>query len=653
MCGLTGFWEAERFRSAEELRTLVRAMSLPLRHRGPDDEGDWVDADAGIAVGFRRLSIIDLSPEGHQPMLSASGQYVIVFNGEIYNFLELRQELEQKGHRFRGRSDTEVMLASFEQWGVDGALRRFNGMFAFALWDRKSREMWLARDRVGKKPLYYGSSGSTFMFGSELKALEVHPAFDSTIDLGSLAAYLRHGYIPGPWSIYEKYRKLMPGCWLRVSTKGVLQHGCYWSAQEAVRVGVSTPYEGSFHEATENLRALLESAVSLRMIADVPLGAFLSGGIDSSLVVSIMQAVSSRPVRTFAIGFHEQEFNEARHARLVADHLRTDHTELYVTGRQAMDVIPLLPGHYSEPFADASQIPTFLVSQLARQHVTVSLSGDGGDELFGGYTSYVSNERMWSRFRRLPTPLRRAAASSLTLGPDTWRDRFFTSSLLPESLRRDRASTRLRRLALALRQQELPKVYRQMMSLWEAPNDLLPGVQEHRTAFTDSGSWVELETFAQTMMYLDLVLYLPDDILTKVDRASMAVSLEARCPLLDHRIVEFAWTLPLAYKLQGQEGKRILRHLLYQYVPRQLVDRPKTGFGIPLDAWLRGPLRDWAATLLDKPLREAPFEKRPILEKWQSHVQGECNWGIDLWLVLMFLSWKESLKADSVAACAS
>jgi len=624
-------------------------MADTLRLRGPDDGGAWVDADAGIALGHQRLSIIDLSLEGHQPMHSFCGRYVIAFNGEIYNYQDIRHELEQESQGYaipwRGHSDTEVALAAISRWGIEAAVRRFVGMFAFALWDRTERVLYLVRDRLGEKPLYYGRMGRSILFGSELKALRAHPDFKGEINRDALALYLRHNCIPAPYSIYRGIYKLPPGTMLAVSDRDApfpdpVQ---YWSVREAAEHGLAEPFTGSTEEAIAALDGLLRDAVGLQMVADVPLGVFLSGGIDSSTVVALMQAQSDRPVKTFTIGFNETGYNEAEHAKAVARHLGTEHTEFYVTPEEAMAVIPRLPALYDEPFADSSQIPTFLVSEMARRSVTVSLSGDGGDELFAGYNRYFWGRSIWKRVGWMPQPLRVAAAVALTaVSPQSW-DRVFAAakSLLPAKLKQSTPGDKIHKLAEVLAVESPEAMYRGLASHWKDPASVVLGSSEPPTALTDRRLWSDLPDFTQRMMYLDTVTYLPDDILVKVDRASMGVSLEARIPFLDHRVVEFAWRLPLSMKVRDGQGKWLLRQVLYQYVPKELVGRPKTGFDVPIDAWLRGPLRDWAEDLLgERRLSEERFfDPVPIRDKWNEHLSGARNWQYYLWDVLMFQAW--------------
>ena len=646
MCGITGFWQ-DPGEGEIELRSLARGMAARIEHRGPDDADEWVDAVCGLGLGFRRLAIVDLTPTGRQPMQSASGRYVIIFNGEVYNFAAVRGELERLGHGFRGGSDTEVLLAAIEEWGLPRAIQRFVGMFAFALWDRQERALHLVRDRLGIKPLYYGWHSGTFLFGSELKALAAHPAFHPEIDRDALALYMRHGYVPAPYAIYRGIHKLPPGTilTLRSQADSAATPEPFWSAREVVEAGLANPFTAGESEAIEALDALLRDAVALRMIADVPLGAFLSGGIDSSTVVALMQAQSARPVKTFTIGFHESGYDEAAHAAAVASHLGTDHTSLYVTPEEARTVIPQLPTMFDEPFADSSQIPTFLVSQLARRHVTVSLSGDGGDELFGGYNRYFWGRSIWRKIGWAPPAARTFGSRAITaLSPGGW-DRQFSrlDPLLPAALRQRTPGDKLHKLAGVLAAESPEELYRGLVSLWKQTDEVVVDACEPLTAITDRSRWAALPDFTQRMMFLDLISYLPDDILTKVDRASMAVSLEARVPLIDHRVVAFAASVPLAMKIREGQGKWLLRQVLYRYVPRELIERPKMGFGVPIDVWLRGPLQEWAEDLLDeRRLRtEGFFHPAPIRQKWQEHLTGTRNWQYPLWNVLQFQAWLE------------
>jgi asparagine synthase (glutamine-hydrolysing) len=648
MCGIAGFVES-RPTGAAGLEARARRMADQLVHRGPDDSGLWTDPAVGLGLGFRRLSILDLSPAGHQPMCSASGRYVIVFNGEVYNFSELRGSLEPRGHTFRGHSDTEVMLAAVEEWGLEAAVRRFVGMFAFALWDRRDRTLHLVRDRLGIKPLYYGFSHGTLLFASELKAIRAHPDFKPEIDRSALTLLVRHGYVPTPYSIYCGVSKLTPGSIISFRIDGgkdpaLARSRPYWSFREFAEQGEREPFPGSDEEACSELERLLKDAVGLRMIADVPLGAFLSGGIDSSTVVALMQAQSTSQVKTFTIGFEERRYDEAAYARQVAAHLGTDHTELYVAPEEARSVIPKLPALFDEPFADSSQIPTYLVSRLARQKVTVSLSGDGGDELFGGYTHYTRAPWLWSRMRRIPGPLRQALAVIIsTPGVGAYNRLLGRKQMASEHSRPGTAGEKIHKLAEALAVRDAWELHRHFSSHWKRPARLVIGGQEPLTIFTDPSRRPPLSGVASRMLATDTLGYLPDDILTKVDRASMAVSLEARVPILDHRVVEFAARLPMRLKIRQGQGKWILRRVLHRYVPAALIERPKMGFSLPLGAWLREPLRDWAEALLagDRLRREGYFRPQPVRKAWAEHLSGDRNAEDLLWDVLMFQSWLE------------
>ena len=645
MCGWAGLWEWNSHNSSE-LGARVKKMSGTLVHRGPDDDGVWSDPETGVALGFRRLAIIDLSPEGHQPMQSASGRFVIVFNGEVYNFAALRQELEPLGHRFRGHSDTEVILAAIEEWGLEAAVRRFIGMFAFAMWDRMTRRLFLVRDRLGVKPLYYGWAGETFLFGSELKALRAYSGFRAEVDRGSLSLLMRHNYVPAPYSIYKNIFKLTPGCILTVTSPHDDQTPiAYWSAKETAEQGIAHPLECSPNEAVEQLDTLLRDAIGLRMVADVPLGAFLSGGIDSSIVVALMQAQTEQAVKTFTIGFHETGYDEALYAREVARHLGTDHTELYVTPTEAQTAIPRMSEIYDEPFSDSSQIPTFLVSELTRRSVTVSLSGDGGDELFGGYSRYTTNDFMWRALKRLPVGARRGLARGITSISASTLDKGFgwLASYMERFGRRGSVGDKLHKVSELLALSNAQVLYLQSISHWKMPVDIVTDGYEPPTALTDPQRQAAIPDFIHRMMYLDTISYLPDDIMAKVDRASMAVSLEAREPLLDHRVVEFAWRVPLALKIREGKSKWILRQVLQKYIPSEMIDRPKMGFGVPVGLWLRGPLRDWAEALLDEQRleNEGFFNPKPIRLKWSQHLSDEYNWQGYLWDVLMFQAWLE------------
>ena len=649
MCGLAGFFGGAM--RADQRRDVARQMADCLRHRGPDDSGEWVDSRAGLAFGFRRLSIVDLSPAGHQPMMSSTARFAIVFNGEVYNFEAIREELVNAGLApdFRGHSDTEVLLAAFEAWGVAAAVRRFIGMFAIALWDRERQELHLVRDRMGVKPLYWGRAGETILFASQLNAFHAHPDFRPVIDRNALALYFRLTYVPAPFTIYEGIAKVSPGTIVTISSSGEARTEVYWSAAEAAERGLANRFRGTFEDASRELDALLRDAVRLRMIADVPLGVFLSGGIDSSIVTAYMQARSTAPVKTFSIGSPDSEYDEARYAAKVARHLGTHHEELYVSADEALNVIPNLPSIYDEPFADSSQIPTCLVSAMARRHVTVCLSGDGGDELFGGYSHYFLAERRRAKIARIPHSLRRPAARAITaIRKESWDKAFrVMKPLTPRSLRQNRPGERLHKLARVMAADDDEDVmYYEVISHWKS---LVIGAGETGLPCLDRSRRAQLPDPIERMMYFDQIAYLPDDILVKVDRASMAVSLEAREPLLDHRLVEFAWSLPLAMKVKDGEGKLLLRSLLYKHVPRELVDRPKMGFGVPVGDWLRGPLRSWAESLLDGPrIRREGFLDAPrVTEMWRAHLAGHSEWQSYLWTVLMFQAWTESRNAPA------
>ncbi len=616
MCGLTGFFAPHGFR-AEEASACLQRMQRAIQHRGPDDDGQWLDAAAGIALGHQRLSVIDLTDAGHQPMVSESGRYVLVFNGEIYNHLELRSRLAAR--RYRGHSDTETFLAAIEEWSLERTLQESVGMFAIAIWDKEERVLSLARDRMGEKPLYHGWQGKTFLFGSELKSLRQHPDFAGTIDRSALARYVRGGFVPTPRSIYAGIHKLSPGTTLRIQAKGSVgvtaRARPYWSLSEVVTASTGARFRGAPAQAVTALERHLVTAIRQQQISDVPMGAFLSGGIDSSTVVALMQSISPVPVKTFTIGFEEQGYNEAKYAQAVAAHLGTDHTELYVTNNDALEVIPDLPCIYDEPFADASQIPTVLLSRLVRRHVTVALSGDGGDELFCGYGRYPEIVKTWGRLAMIPQPLRRAI-----------------HSLLPKSA-----------FAEGLIAKNSDDFYRFVNSQWKGYPNLVLGIGP---ASTDLAVADALHDPKERMMYLDALNYLPDDILTKVDRAAMSASLETRVPLLNHHVVEFAWSLPNDIKYKNAIGKWPLKEILRKYVPDALINRPKMGFGVPIDHWLRGPLRAWGEELLslDRLKRDGWFEPTPIRAHWSEHLTAKRARHYGLWTILMFQAWSSHLS---------
>jgi asparagine synthase (glutamine-hydrolysing) len=653
MCGIAGFLEASARNGADTMRERVGAMTDAMRLRGPDDRGIWADAAAGVAFGHRRLSVIDLSPTGRQPMQSANGRFVITYNGEVFNYPDLRDELAAAGGRFRGTSDTEVILEGCTVWGLERTVERLIGMFAIALWDRETRTLHLIRDRLGIKPLYWGRpGGGLLLFGSELKALRAHPAWTPEIDRDALDAFLRFGYVPAPRSIYRGVAKLEPGSILTVQTDALARGATptirrFWDLRAVAARGLSDRLALDDAAAADALDSLLRDAVRRRMIADVPLGAFLSGGIDSSTVVALMQAQSSRPVRTFSIGFREAGYDEAPAARAVARHLGTDHDELYVGPAEALATIPHLPHWFDEPFADSSQIPTHLVSAMARRHVTVALSGDGGDELFAGYNRHLAAYRL-THAAAVPAPLRRAAAGLLAAVPPARWDRA-AAALLPSQIRPPQFGDKLHKLAaLLVASDDAARAYRRLVTLW-TDHGLVPGAGSAATALDDPalsaavGSGGPVERF----QLFDMATYLPDDILTKVDRASMAVALEARVPLLDHRVVEFAWRLPPSMRIRDGRSKWLLRRVLARYVPSSLTDRPKSGFALPIDGWLRGPLRDWAEDLLDpaRLRREGYVAAEPVRAAWTAHLSGHANHQHRLWAVLMFQAWLERERA--------
>ncbi len=653
MCGFAGLLDPGGARGGDELAALARSMADTLGHRGPDDAGAWADPEAGIALGSRRLAVIDLSAEGHQPMVSRSGRFVVAYNSEIYNFGALRTRLESAGAQFRGRSDTEVLLEAIDSWGLRETLQELNGMFAFALWDRADRRLHLVRDRLGEKPLYYGWVGPALVFGSELKALRRFPAFGAAIDRRTLARYLGLSCVPAPYTIYEGIRQLLPGSMVTISKDaqgrrlGVAETETYWSAFEVAAAGASRPDTDRPFEVVDRLEELLGDAVAMRLQADVPVGAFLSGGIDSSTIVALMRARSRGTVRSFTIAFEDLAYDESAHAAAVARHLGTDHTEFRLTANDAREVIPKLPALYDDPFADASQIPTYLVSRLAREHVTVSLSGDGGDELFGGYNRHAWGGPIWRAASRLPVPVRRAMAGVLTsVSPSRW-DAFFDrwGALLPPRARLRIPGLKMQKLAAVLPARSPEELYQILASTWLHPGRLVRGLGDlEDPSATDRAVPAELEDLASRMMYLDLVTYLPDDILVKLDRATMGVSLESRVPMLDHRVVEFAWQIPVGLKIRNRTGKWILREVLRRYVPDELVDRPKAGFGLPVGAWLRGSLRPWAEGLLapDRIDAEGYLDARLVSDCWSQHLSGRRDLEAQLWAVLMFQAWLEA-----------
>ena len=644
MCGLAGLWSSVAW--SDESQAALEAMTRALLHRGPDDEGYEILPEHGLGLGFRRLAILDLSKAGHQPMRSHSGRYLIAFNGEIYNWRDLRSQLRRPEQGFFGHSDTEVLASAFDTWGVETTLTRLVGMFAIAIWDRERSLLHLVRDRFGEKPLFFWSGSGALLFGSELKALASHCEFRRVVDRSALAAYMRLGYIPAPRTIYRGVQKVPPGTILTFRRGELVAQQQYWSARTEIERGQNHRFSGNLNDAALECEAMLRRTVGAEMVADVPLGAFLSGGVDSSLIVALMQAQSTRPVRTFTIGFTEKSYNEAPHAKSVAAHLGTHHTELYVSPAEAMSVIPRLTDMYDEPFADVSQIPTYLVAALARQAVTVSLSGDGGDEIFGGYTRYFLGDRLNRVRSRVPRGIRTVATRGIRgIAPHKW-DRVFASveDALPKRWRPRTVGDRLHKLAGLLGAESQQALYLNLISLWPAEvtidADAVSGFPHAPLA------WNNGDGFIENMMYLDTVTYLPDDILVKVDRATMRVSLESRAPFLDHRIAEFAWSLPTSFKVRDGRGKIVLRRVLDRYVPASLIERPKMGFGVPIDQWLRGPLKEWASELVESSrlVREGFLNAAVVSEKWRQHQSGERNWQYHLWAVLMFQSWLQSAK---------
>lgn len=659
MCGIAGFLDG-RSSTSEEAFSIARDMAEAVAHRGPDDAGVWLDHETGVALAHRRLAIIDPSPAGRQPMESVSRRHIITFNGEIYNHVDIRRQLEirfPEACSWRGHSDTETLLTAIECWGLGKALQAAVGMFAFALWDRQDRMLYLARDRMGEKPLYYGMQNGVFLFGSELKALATHPAFGGNIDRDMLTLLLRHNYIPSPRSIYRGVQKLPAGTYIGVALDAARKYvgeipepQRYWSFRKVVADGCTRPFEGNPNEAVDTLHDLLLQAVRQQMVADVPLGAFLSGGIDSSTIVALMQTQSERPVRTFTIGFHDPLYNEAEHAAVVAKHLGTEHTELSVSAGDALEVISRLPALFDEPFADHSQIPTFLVAKMARQYVTVALSGDGGDEMFGGYRHYRQTPRFWQAIAHTPTPFCRlgAYAIGVLLPPGSGRvpDGAFRQTRLGHGWYR--AKAKIRKLASLMECQSPEQLYCRQISRWLNPETVVRGSSEPLTVLADPVGWPDAPNFASRLMAVDTLSYLPEDILVKVDRAAMGVSLETRMPFLDHRVVEFAWQLPLSMKIRNRQQKWGLRQILYKYIPKKFVERPKMGFQMPLAAWLRGPLRDWAEALLDERRlqREGFFDPQPVRQKWSEHLSGREQWDENLWSVLMFQAWLEQNRCS-------
>ena len=642
MCGIAGVLHSPARDAA--LEAVGAGMARPLTHRGPDDAGVWIWSPVGLALAHTRLAVIDPTPSGRQPMTSADGRFTLVYNGEIYNHGPLRTELLR--HDLRGDSDTEVLVEAIARWGVADTLSRVDGMFAFAVWDHVGRTLTLARDRLGEKPMYYGWLGDTFVFGSELEAIRAHPDFRGGIDREALTLYCRFGYVPAPYSIHAGISKLPAGALLELPADGAARwtsgHGPvrrYWSLSDVAAAGEAARTPASPAEALDELEQVLWRSVADRMVADVPLGAFLSGGVDSTAVVAAMQDQSARPVRTFTVAVDDAAYDESEHAGRVARHLGTDHTELRVTGQDALDAVSNIPRVYDEPFADSSQVPTMLLSALTRRHVTVALSGDGADELFGGYTRYLLPQRVWDRVRWLPAGVRRGVGAGIRGIPDAWWDRVDRLPAVASRVSRPREKARKVAGVLALDSPE--RMYHHLMSHWPTPETLVLGGHEPTTAFDEAAYWATPRDRAERLMLLDALTYLPDDILTKVDRASMASSLEVRVPFLGREVVEFAWRLPPEMKIRGGEGKWLLRRLVDRHVPRHLTERPKMGFGVPVGDWLRGALRPWAEDLL-APARladDSHLAVEPIRRAWDRHLGGE-DLAAPLWTVLMFQAWR-------------
>lgn len=646
MCGIAGFVDLTPPASGYDHERVAMLMAGTMSKRGPDDEGAWSDPKSGVAFGHRRLAVIDLSTDGHQPMTSANGRFVISYNGEVYNFPELKHELQSLGCTFRTNSDTEVILEACATWGVEKAVGRFIGMFAFALWDKEERTLTLVRDRLGIKPLYYGWAKGVFLFASEVSAFSYHPAFVGDVDRNALAAYLRRASVPAPFSIYQGIEKLAPGQILKLSSDGKTKSKSYWDIASVAGAGVSDPLGLSDNDATEQLELLLKDAVAKRMISDVPIGAFLSGGVDSSTVVALMQGQSSSPVKTFTVGFSEAGFNEANHASAIANHLGTDHTEVMISKNEILDIIPKLSSIYDEPFADPSQIPTCLISEVAKAHVTVALSGDGGDELFAGYNRHAWAAGLSGWLSNIPGPARKVMAAVMSgVSPAGWDG---LSNLIPKNRRPRHMGEKIHKLAAIFAMDDPRDQHRILTSHWNNPEDIVIGGNAMPSNWDDI-QCMGINDAMSIMQLIDAAGYLPDDILTKVDRASMGVSLEARVPLLDHRVAEFSWGLSPEQKFRNGKGKWLLRRVLERHVPNHLTDRPKAGFDVPINDWLRGPLRHWAEEMLGETRLNGQgyLASAPIRRLWQDHLSGKLNGGTRLWAVLMFQSWLQENKTQS------
>jgi asparagine synthase (glutamine-hydrolysing) len=653
MCGITGLFDPSRGSDAEALASRIIDMTATLIHRGPDADGMWTDPEHGVALGHRRLAVVELGHEGAQPMMSTDRRWVLVFNGEIYNYRELRRRLAGEGLTFRGGSDTEVLLGAVQNWGLGPTLDACEGMFALGLWDRQHSQLHLARDRFGEKPLYYGWVGHYLAFASELKSFRTLPEFDACVDRDAVALYLRHNCVPAPHTIYRGVAKLSPGELVTFASSDSPGHlppaRAYWSARDAIEGARSRPLAGSTESLADQLEGALSDSVAARMVADVPVGAFLSGGIDSSLVVALMQQHSDRPVRTFTIGFADRAFDESSEAAAVAEHLGTDHTLLRVSDHDAEDVIPHLPDFWDEPFGDISEIPMYLVSKLARTDVTVSLSGDGGDELFAGYNRHAWLERIWRKSSALPGPVRRAAGSALgSLSPGTVDALARGTAVLPSRMRVRNPSTKVAKVAKVLAASSVEDAYFALASYWDDAESMVIGAGATTSMASESTRWPALGGITEQMLWLDLVSYLPDDILTKLDRAAMANSLETRVPFLDRTVFDVAWRLPMSMKLHEGTTKWLLRQVLYRHVPAALVERPKMGFGFPIGTMLRGSLRPWAEELLDEGRLsdQGLLDPQPIRQAWTSHLDGRRDLGYELWAVLALQAWIERWKPD-------
>ncbi len=645
MCGIVGVVSKERIR----LEPLVREMAGCLQHRGPDSDGVWTDRQQGVALGHRRLSIIDPSPSGRQPMCSSCGRYVIVYNGEIYNHHEIRESLEAtQDVQWRGHSDTEVLLESVRRWGVHETLDRAAGMFVFGIWDQKDQTLYLGRDRMGQKPLYFGWVGNSFVFASELKALCRHPEWEGKIDEGALCQYFHYSYVPGPRSIYQGIRKVKPGTFVTLdATTDTTDQRTYWDLTDKVERARKDPFSGTPEEAVDQLEERLREVVGEQMVSDVPLGAFLSGGIDSTTIVALMQEASSRRVQTFTVGFHDETYNESDHARAVAHHLGTNHTELTAGSQDAVDLVSRLPQVYDEPFADASQIPTLLIAQLTSEHVTVSLSGDGGDEAFGGYNRYRWGRRIWEQISSMSGRVRSVAGKTLSaMSPQPLGQLYqWLSPFMPKSMRQKRPGGKISKVSKAMEAESLETFYDSLLS--HSSTSLKPLLKRERGRSEERWIFRKQGDVAEQMMLWDMQSYLPDGILVKVDRATMAASLESRAPYLDRRILEFALSLPVELKIRHGKGKWILRQVLHRHVPKHLMDRPKQGFTPPIGDWLRGPLRDWGESLLSRRRLEQHgfLRHKPIQRYWKEHINGNADYENVLWRVLMFQAWYQEQKA--------